>query len=83
MTASGNLGRQFQGNPDQGTVECDECGQRHTAEYSHQSTYGKQRVYAVVCDKSPDIVDYYTEERVSHEPFKDKSRPTAKDLGLS
>jgi hypothetical protein len=45
-----------------GTVICDECGDRHVAEYSHEGRFGEGAIYAVVCG---DLTDYYTTERVT------------------
>lgn len=48
--------------PAPGTVNCDECGERHIAEYSHEGDFGQGSIFAVVCN---DYTDYYTEERVT------------------
>lgn len=49
-----------------GSVECDECGQWHVAEFSHLSQFdGVTPVYAVICTEDPEwLVDYYREEVV-------------------
>jgi hypothetical protein len=43
------------------TVICDECGERHEAEYSHEGNFGQGAIYAVVCGE---FTDYYTSERI-------------------
>lgn len=43
-------------------VDCDECGEEHTATYSHEGSYGEGAIYAVVC--ADWLTDYYTAERV-------------------
>ena len=50
--------------PPNGTVECDECGERHVAEYSHEGRFGEGPIFAVVCTRD-DLTDYYTAERVT------------------
>lgn len=47
-----------------GTVICDECGERHVAEYSHEGRWGQGAIFAVVCG---DLTDYYAAERVTFE----------------
>jgi hypothetical protein len=44
-----------------GTVTCDECGETHVAEYSHEGLFDQGAVYAVVCGE---FTDYYTAEVV-------------------
>ncbi len=46
-----------------GTVECDQCGDRHVAEYSHENER-QGSIFAVVCTVDY-LTDYYTEERVN------------------
>ena len=86
LIAVGNLNSQqfpAKKSPARGRVQCDYCGKEHSAEYSHQSQYGDQSTYAVVCDKTPDTVDYYTSERVSPgKPRKGRRVAGSKDLGL-
>lgn len=43
-----------------GTVTCDDCGQRHPAEFSHVAQYGSDLMYAVVCTKDY-LTGYYAE----------------------
>jgi hypothetical protein len=43
-------------------VICDECGERHVAEYSHEGRFGEGPIYAVVCANQ--LTDYYTAERL-------------------
>lgn len=54
------------GYPLTGTVECDECGQSHVAEFHHLSTHGGDPVYAVICTtNNPDMLtDWYLVERL-------------------
>lgn len=44
-------------------VICDECGQRHIAEESHEGQHGEGTIYAVVCTVDW-LTDYYTAERL-------------------
>lgn len=51
-----------------GSVECDECGGRHVAEFSHMDRLtGRTPVYAVICtvDNPEWLIDYYLMERVT------------------
>lgn len=48
--------------PANGHVICDECGERHVAEYSHEGQFGQGAIFAVVCGE---FTDYYTGERVT------------------
>lgn len=40
-------------------VFCENCGNDHVAEYSHEGRYGEGPIYAVVCD-ADNLTDYYT-----------------------
>lgn len=48
--------------PAPGTVECDECGSEHRAEYSHEGDFGQGAIFAVVCGE---FTDYYQASRVT------------------
>lgn len=48
--------------PAPGVVTCDECGETHVAEYSHEGQFGEGAIFAVVCGE---FTDYYTTERVT------------------
>jgi hypothetical protein len=49
-----------------GTVECQECGLSHVAEFHHVSPYGGHGVYAVICttDNTEWLTDWYTQDVV-------------------
>jgi hypothetical protein len=44
-------------------VTCQECGQVHIAEYSHEGRFNEGPIYAVVCTQD-NLTDYYTSEVV-------------------
>jgi len=44
--------------------ECDGCGGRHTASYSHQGRWGQGAIYAVVCP-TDGLTTYVTTEALS------------------
>lgn len=47
-----------------GHVTCDQCGEKHPAEYSHIGGYDTKRPYfAVVCPKD-NLTDYYDSTRI-------------------
>lgn len=47
-----------------GHVICDNCGEKHPAEFSHIGGYDvKKPYYAVVCDKDG-LTDYYDDSRI-------------------
>ena len=50
--------------PAPGTVTCDECGEVHAAQYSHEGAHGEGPIFSVVCTRD-DLFDFYTEERVT------------------
>lgn len=50
--------------PAPGHVDCDHCGARHVAEYSHEGQHAQGPIFAVVCDVDY-LTDYYREERVT------------------
>jgi len=46
-----------------GTVDCEYCGEKHPAEFSHLSEHGDDHpVFAAVCN---DLTAYYTTEGVT------------------
>jgi len=49
--------------PAPGTVTCDNCGEVHPAEYSHDGDHGQGPIFVVYCTKD-DLADYYQESRV-------------------
>ena len=52
--------------PAKAYVICDECGEQHVAEYSHEGQWGShEHIYAVVCTRD-NLTDYYTSQ---HETF--------------
>lgn len=61
-TPAGHRWAGYVAEPAPGTVDCDECGERHVAEYSHEGQWGQGAVFAVVCGE---FTDYYQEGRVS------------------
>lgn len=46
-----------------GTVQCDQCGETHPAEFSHYSAHGGHAVFAIVCTNDY-LTDYYVAEGV-------------------
>lgn len=44
------------------SAECQQCGNRHEAEYSHEGRFGEGPIFAVICDDG--LTDYYTTELV-------------------
>lgn len=57
LTAAGIVGR----------VACQECGDDHIAEYSHEGQFGEGPVFAVVCPVDQ-LTDYYTLDAVTVTP---------------
>lgn len=60
-----------------GTVECQDCGQRHVAEYHHEGRFNEGPVFAVVCGP---YIEMYTSEVVNFDDVP--ANPTAADLGI-
>jgi hypothetical protein len=47
----------------QARVRCDNCGNLHPAEYSHEGRFSEGPLWAVVCPADR-LTDYYTVERL-------------------
>lgn len=47
-----------------GTVICDECGERHTAEFDHMGTYEPETPYYAVECTADGLTGYYAGWRV-------------------
>lgn len=69
-------------------ARCQECGDLHPAEFSHDGANGQGPIYAVVCTRD-DLTDYYTEEGLEapaepapapDEPAAPGFRPVGTDL---
>lgn len=48
-------------------VRCENCGEYHPAEYSHEGQYDQGPIYAVVCTKDH-LTDYFTLDGVEDIP---------------
>lgn len=58
-----------------GTVVCDECGQIHTADFSHMGTHDPRTAYYAVLCPADGLTGYYADFRVAFAPATPQTAP--------